>query len=239
MTVSQIVAGSSNIGTITIQRMLGNARHHEYLARFGIGESTSIGLPAEASGRLHPLAEWCETTCGPSTSIGYRVDVTPLQMATVFATIANDGVWVQPSIVSEVIDGSGESSTPERVERTVVSPATARLMRHLLAGVVDSGTGFRAAVPGYTVGGKTGTTKKLIPGVGYSETDRISSFIGIAPIDRPEIVIAVVLDSPNGELVGEDGTVHELEFGGVSAAPVFAEVAQAALHQLGVAPNRR
>lgn len=237
LSVAQIVARSSNIGTIVIQGLLGNERHHDYLARFGIGTATGVGLPAEASGRLHPLADWCLTTCGPSTAIGYRVDVTPLQMAAVFATIANDGVWVQPTIVSEIIDGSGESITPERVERTVVSQGTARLLRHLLAGVVDGGTGFRAEIPGYTVGGKTGTTKKLIPGVGYSDTDRIASFIGIAPIDDPEIVVAVVLDSPAGEIADSLGQVQELEFGGVSAAPVFAEVAEATLHQLGVPPD--
>jgi cell division protein FtsI/penicillin-binding protein 2 len=87
------------------------------------------------------------------------------------------------------------------------------------------------------VGGKTGTTQKLIPGVGYSDTDRIASFIGIAPIDDPEIVVAVVLDSPNGETVDGRGNIQELEFGGVSAAPVFAEVAEATLHQLGVPPD--
>ncbi len=87
------------------------------------------------------------------------------------------------------------------------------------------------------MGGKTGTTEKLIPEVGYSETDRIASFIGIAPIDVPEVVIAVVLDSPHGEVEEDDGTVSRLEFGGVSAAPVFAELAEATLHQLGIAPS--
>jgi cell division protein FtsI/penicillin-binding protein 2 len=110
-------------------------------------------------------------------------------------------------------------------------------MRELLQGVVEQGTGRRAAVEGFAVGGKTGTTEKFLPEEGaYSEEDRIASFIGIAPIDAPEIVIAVVLDSPHGE-VEEDDAIVELQFGGVSAAPVFAKVAEAALQALGVAPD--
>lgn len=238
MNVAEIVARSSNIGTIMVQGELGNEAHFEYLQRFGLGSSPGTDLGGEASGQLHPLDDWCETTCGPSTAIGYRVDVTPLQMASVFATLANDGVWVQPHIVKEVFDGAGESVTPERVERPVLSAKTASTMRQLLRGVVETGTGWRAAVDGYTIGGKTGTTEKLIPGVGYSPTDRISSFIGIAPITAPEVVIAVVLDSPHGELPNPGGgEPYRLEFGGVSAAPIFAEVAEATLHQLGIAPN--
>lgn len=237
MNVAQIVARSSNIGTIMIQDLVGNVRHHDYLTRFGLGSVTGSDLPAEASGRVHPITNWCETTCGPSTAIGYRVDVTPLQMAAVFAAIANDGVWVEPHVVKEIIDGNGDRTTPHRVERPVVSAETAATMRLLLQGVVETGTGSRAQVDGYAVGGKTGTTEKLIPGVGYSSTARIASFIGIAPIDAPEVVIAVVLDSPHGEVDEGGDQPAKLEFGGVSAAPVFAEVAEATLHQLGIAPR--
>ena len=105
----------------------------------------------------------------------------------------------------------------------------------MLQGVVESGTGSLAAIDSYTVGGKTGTTEKFVPGEGYSLEDRIASFIGIAPIDNPRIVVAVVLDSPNGEL--EDGS--DMRFGGVSAAPVFAEVAEAARHRRGLPPDVR
>jgi len=237
MSVAEIVAKSSNIGTIQIQSLLGNELHHEYLDRFGMGEQLDLGLPAVAPGLLHPLSDWCDTTCGPSTSIGYRVDVTPVQMAAVFAAIANDGVWVEPRLVKQVIDGTGTIAEPEHVERPVISQATARVMRELLKGVVAGGTGYRAAVEGYAVGGKTGTTEKLIPGVGYSPTDRIASFIGIAPIDMPEVVIAVVLDSPHGEVALPNGGTTRLEFGGVSAAPLFAELAAVTLHQLGVQPD--
>ena len=98
MSVSEIVAQSSNVGTILIQDLVGNQRHHQYLSAFGLGQVASGDLPAEAAGRLEHFSDWCDTTCGPSTAIGYRVDVTPLQMATVFAAIANDGVWVEPSV---------------------------------------------------------------------------------------------------------------------------------------------
>ncbi len=235
MTVAEIVARSSNIGTILVQDLVGNRRHHQYLSAFGLGRVASGELPAEAPGRLEHFSDWCDTTCGPSTAIGYRVDVTPLQMAAVFAAIANDGVWVEPHVVREVISPDGAREPYEPTERAVISERTARTMRRLLRGVVESGTGWRAAAPSFTVGGKTGTTEKFVPGEGYSEEDRIASFIGIAPINDPRIVVAVVLDSPHGET--EDGS--DLRFGGVSAAPVFAEVAEAALHRLGVPPDVR
>ncbi len=235
MTVSEIVAQSSNVGTILIQDLLGNDQHYRYLAAFGLGAAASGDLPGEASGHLENVRNWCDTTCGPSTAIGYRVDVTPLQMASVFAAIANDGVWVEPHVVREVIRADGTRERFRPTERPVVSAATARVMRLMLQGVVESGTGTLAAIDSYTVGGKTGTTEKFVPGEGYSAEDRIASFIGIAPIDDPRIVVAVVLDAPHGEL--EDGS--DLKFGGVSAAPVFAAVAEAALHRLGVPPDAR
>ena len=236
MTVSEIVARSSNIGTITIQEMLGNEAHHRYLSAFGLGKESSGDLPGEASGLLRPVEEWCDTTCGPSTAIGYRVDVTVLQMAAVFATIGNDGVWIQPHVVAEIIHADGTRETFEPVKRPVLSAATALTMQQLLRGVVESdrGTGWRAAVAGYTVGGKTGTTEKFLPEIGaYSDSDRVASFIGIAPISDPRIAVAVMLDTPSGE----DADGSDMRFGGVSAAPVFAEVAEAALHRLGVAPD--
>lgn len=235
MTVAEIVARSSNVGTILIQAEVGNEVLHRYLQAFGLGQRASGEFPGEASGSLQAPDEWCETTCGPSTAIGYRVGVTPLQMASVFAAIANDGVWVEPHIVREVLHSSGARDVYDPVRRPVISRETAETMRKLLQGVVQQGTGGRAAVPGFTVGGKTGTTEKFVPGQGYSEEDRIASFIGMAPIDDPELVVAVVLDSPRGEL--KDGS--DLKFGGISAAPLFAQVMEAALHRLGEAPDAR
>jgi len=232
MTVGEIVARSSNIGTILIQQLLGNEAHHRYLEAFGLGEKAG-DLPGESAGSLEDAADWCDTTCGPSTAIGYRVGVTPLQMAGVFAAIANDGVWVEPHVVGKIVRADLSTEVVEPDERVVLSPETARIMQQLLRGVVEAhgGTGRLAAVAGYTVGGKTGTTEKYLPDEGaYSETERIASFIGIAPISDPRIVVVVVLDSPRGE----DPNGGDYHFGGVSAAPVFAEVAEAALHDLGI-----
>jgi cell division protein FtsI (penicillin-binding protein 3) len=235
MNVAEIVEQSSNIGTILIQGALGNEKHHDYLQAFGLGAAASGEFPGEASGSLQPAAEWCDTTCGPATAIGYRVGVTPLQMAAVFAPIANDGVWVEPHIIKEIVHSDGTIETYDPVVRPVLSRETAQLMQEMLQGVVENGTGSRAVVAGYTVGGKTGTTEKFIPQVGYSEEDRIASFIGMAPARSPEIVIAVVLDAPKG--LDEEG--KELKFGGVSAAPLFSRITAAALHQLGVEPDAR
>jgi cell division protein FtsI (penicillin-binding protein 3) len=234
MSVADVVAYSSNVGTILIEARIGNAVLHDYLAAFGLGQPTSGELPGEASGLLRPAEEWCATTCGPSTAIGYRVSVTALQMAGVYAALANDGIWVQPHLVREIIDGEGRRENMDPVHRTVVSADAAATMRRLLEGVVERGTGWRAAVEGYSVAGKTGTTEKFLPEEGaYSETDRIASFIGMAPVHDPKVVVAVMLDSPHG--TAEDG--GDYKFGGTSAAPVFAEVAEAALHQLGVSPD--
>jgi cell division protein FtsI (penicillin-binding protein 3) len=234
MSVADIVTKSSNVGTIMIQRSLGNQLHYQYLDAFGLGRPTAIDFTSEASGRLDPISAWTSRTRGPSAAIGYGVGVTPLQMASVFSTIANDGEWVEPHVVAEIIDGDGDRTTTEPRHRPVVSPTTALTLRRMLEGVVSYGTGQRAAIDGFTVGGKTGTTQKFLTEEGrYSEEDTIAWFVGIAPIDEPRVVVAVVIDSPRGEL--ENGT--DLRFGGGSAAPVFAEVAESALHQLGAIPD--
>ncbi len=237
MSVRDIVAKSSNVGTITVQQLLGNELHWEYLNRIGLGRKTTSHIPGEVSGLLHPVKDWCDSVCGPSTGIGYRVNVTLLQMAAVFATVGNDGVWIEPHIIDEEIFPDGTRVTFQPIERPVFSEETARTMRELLAGVVEGGTGRRAAVEGYRVGGKTGTTQKYLEAEGgYSETAVVASFIGIAPIDNPRIVVAVVLDSPSGERIEGDRAVN-LSYGGVSAAPVFAAIVKAAMHGLGVPPG--
>jgi cell division protein FtsI (penicillin-binding protein 3) len=227
LTVTEIVAHSSNLGTILVGELLGVRRMHQYMFAFGQGRPSGIDFPGEAAGVLRAPEEWCETTCLASTSIGYRVSLTPLQVAMVYATIANDGVWVQPHLVREIVDGRGTVEALDPLERRVVSAATARQMRLMLEAVVDRGTGALASTTGYRVGGKTGTTEKYLSETGsYSEEDVVASFIGIAPIDDPRVVVAVVLDSPVTDASGGKG-----------AAPVFAEVVLAALHQLGVPPD--
>jgi cell division protein FtsI (penicillin-binding protein 3) len=227
LTVTGIVAHSSNLGTITLGEMLGARDLHRNLHAFGLGSPSGVDFPGEAGGLLRAPEDWCEANCVASTSIGYGVSVTTLQMAMVYATVANDGVWVQPHLVKEIVDGLGARVPIDPLQRRVVDSDTARAMRLMLEEVVSGGTGGFAAVDGYRVGGKTGTTEKyLIEEQRYSEDDVVASFIGMAPIDQPRIVVAVVLDRPR-----EDAS------GGKGAAPVFAEVTLAALHQLGVPPD--
>ncbi len=235
MTVSDIVAKSSNVGTIKIQRQLGNEAHYRYLDAFGLGRAASIDFAGESTGRLDHVTEWNNAAAGPSAAIGYGVGATPLQMASVYATLANDGEWIEPHIVSEIVASDGERTITEPRRHQVVSVETARTMRTMLRRVVEDGTGFRAAIDEFPVGGKTGTSDKFIVETGkYSETETIAWFIGIAPIDAPEIVVAVVLDAPSGTI---DGGRYDMRFGGTSAAPIFAEIAESALHQLGVSPT--
>lgn len=229
LTVTEIVQFSSNLGTILVGEKLGSRLMHTYMSAFGQGSATGIDFPGEATGVLRPPEEWCITTCLAGTSIGYHVSVTPLQMAMVYATVANDGVWVQPHLVKQIVDSNGARHDPTPLERRVLSVDTAVSMRSMLEAVVESGTGTLAAVPGYRVGGKTGTTEKYLEETRvYSDEAVVASFIGMAPIDAPRVVVAVVLDSPQDDASGGRG-----------AAPVFARVMLAALNQLGVAPDAR
>ncbi len=224
MTVAQIFTKSSNIGTIQIAEKLGEPRLIEYIKAFGLGEKTGIDYSVEAQGILR-FDAGCQT-CWASAAIGYSVAVTPLQMAAAYAAIGNDGVWTTPHIVSSLVDSQGESEVAGIETRRVVSPGTAVLMRNLLASVIDEGTGRNAAVEGYRVGGKTGTANKLGDDGRYTDETR-ASFVGMAPINDPKVVVAVMVDAPS----------HEFRTGGGAAAPVFAEIMEQALHRLGVSPD--
>jgi len=224
MTVEDIFVQSSNVGTINIAEVLGEERMVEYIRAFGLGTPTGIDFGAEATGLLN-FAAGCET-CWASGAIGYSVAVTPLQMAAAYAAIGNDGIWTTPHIVSSTVDAQGSTEVAGIETRSVVSPETAALMRELLAGVVERGTGQNGQVDGYRVGGKTGTANKLGEDGRYVEATR-ASFVGMAPIDDPKVVVAVVIDAPS----------HEYRTGGASAAPVFAQVMEHALHRLGVTPD--
>jgi cell division protein FtsI (penicillin-binding protein 3) len=234
MSVADVLAHSSNTGAINIQRLLGNERHYEYLDAFGLGRPASIDFPGEASGDLPHVGAWC-LTCGPSAAIGYGVSTTALQLASAFGVFANSGEWVEPYVVSEIVHADGTSDLTEPRRHRAISAQTALAMRRMLQRVVDIGTGTRAAVAGYTAAGKTGTTERFdVELQRYSDTDTIVNFVGMAPANDPRIVIAVVLDTPSGEL--EDGTDMRLSAG--SAAPAFAEIAGPVLHVLGVPPDR-
>jgi len=224
LTVAEIFTRSSNVGSIMIAKRLGEDRLVSYIEKFGLGSLTGIDYSAEAPGILR-FEAGCGT-CWASAAIGYSVAVTPLQMAAAYAAIANDGVWTQPHIVSSSVDGDGGAEAAAVETRRVVSEGTALLMRELLASVVDQGTGTNAQVDGYRIGGKTGTANKLDENGRYTSETR-ASFVGLAPIDDPKVVVAVLIDSPR----------RRYRTGGSSAAPVFAQVMEQALHRLGVSPD--
>jgi len=233
MRVADVVAKSSNVGTIHIEQMLGPDLHYEYLTKFGLGGKVGLDVEGERHGSVPPTSEWTATS-GSSIAIGYAVHTTALQMAAVYGTVANDGVWIEPYLVKEIIPPDGNRITTNARTRRVLSGGTAETLRGMLGQVIETGTGSRAALTDYTAGGKTGTSQKFDVEAGVYSVDTYASFIGMAPLDDPRVVVAVVLDSPHGSL--DDGV--SLRLGGASAAPVFAEVAQNALHQLGVAPDR-
>ncbi|MEV4497631.1 penicillin-binding protein 2, partial [Micromonospora arborensis] len=198
MSIPGMLAYSSNVGTITIAEKLGKDRLIDYQKRFGLGKPTGEGMPGEASGRLLPADEWSESSHG-SVPIGHSVDATPLQMAAAYATIANNGTYVQPHLIKEVISPDGKRTpAPAPITRSVLSPQNAAALRTMLEAVttVDHATGLTAAVPGYRVAGKTGTGSRVVNG--KIDTDKVSSFIGMAPAENPRYVIAVFAYAPGG-----------------------------------------
>lgn len=225
MTVADIFTRSSNVGTIRVAETLGQDRLVEYIEAFGLGEETGIDYTVESPGLLR-FDAGCQT-CWASAAIGYSVAVTPLQMAAAYAAIGNDGVWTTPHIVRSTVDAEANETEVAGVEtHQVVSPGTALVMRELLASVVEEGTGRNGAVDGYRVGGKTGTANKLGDDGRYTEETR-ASFVGMAPINDPQVVVAVLVDSPE----------YDYRTGGLAAAPVFSQIMEQALHRLGVSPD--
>lgn len=229
LTVRDCVRLSSNVCTVKIGQDLGKGHLVSYLDAFGYGARTGIDFPGEAKGTVN-LPNGC-STCPASASIGYSLSVSPLQMASVYATIANGGVRLEPRLVTGIVNEYGVAEPPHTPPRRVLSDSTSRLVRLMLKAVVDSGTGTRAAVPGYTVGGKTGTTRKFDYSLGVYTDNYVASFVGMAPIDDPRLVIAVVVDAPRGGASIYDRT------GGAVAAPLFSRVMEGSLHQMGVSPD--
>jgi cell division protein FtsI (penicillin-binding protein 3) len=227
MTLADIIAYSSNVGTIKVAAKLGKHRFYSYLQRFGLTRRTGLGFPGESSGILPPPDRWSGTSMG-TIPLGQGIAVTPLQMATVYATIANRGVWVQPRLVRGTVgpDGKVRPAGPP-MTREVISPQTADTISRMLAYAVRVGTGKEAQIRGFWVAGKTGTARKVNKdGTGYSHK-YVASFIGFAPAANPALVVAAVLDEPS--------TVY----GGIAAAPLFRKVARFALARLRVTPAPR
>jgi cell division protein FtsI (penicillin-binding protein 3) len=226
LTVSGILAKSSDVGAIKIALRLGEDRFYKYIRDFGFGQQTGIELPGETRGLTKPVSRWSKVSIG-AISMGQEIGITPLQLVGLISTIANDGVWVAPRIVAATTE---PRRTPQTVvfqpgnQHRVISPLTAAQMKQMMQGVVLEGTGVKAILEGYSSAGKTGTAQKVDPATGaYSRTKYVASFAGFAPINNPAITVAVILDSPVG--------LHQ---GGQVSAPVFQRVAQQVLEYLHV-----
>jgi cell division protein FtsI (penicillin-binding protein 3) len=229
LTVSDILAQSSDVGAIKVALRLGAPKFYEYIRAFGFGAATGVDLPGESKGLVRRLENWTPVSIG-SISMGQEVGVTPIQLICAVSAIANGGLLYKPHVVEEVKrpDGvlvtpvEGPNGAPE--PRRVIRAETAATLRTLMEGVVLHGTGTRARLDGWTAAGKTGSAQKIDPATGrYSRTQLIASFTGFAPINGPAIAVLVSLDSPVGE--------HE---GGQVAAPVFKRVAEQVLAYLNV-----
>jgi cell division protein FtsI (penicillin-binding protein 3) len=225
-----IIEVSSNIGAAKIALALGARRFHQGLNAFGFGGKTGIDLPGEASGLLAAPAKW-RTIELADHGFGQGVAVTPIQLATAYAAIANGGVVMRPFVVKAAYDATGHEilrRTPQAVRRAV-SPDVAHKVNQLLRGVIDAhdGTGHLAQVADFTVAGKTGTAQMVNPAThSYDPNRLVVSFVGFLPADDPRLVILVVLyDVPRGS------------FGGIVAAPVFSEIASDALRHLDITPS--
>ena len=225
MTVAQILARSSNIGAVTIAEKLGAPTLMNWIGKFGFGKATGLDFPGESPGQVLPLDQWSGSTIG-NVPIGQGIAVTPMQLASAYAAIANGGVWIQPHLVSRV----GGRVVRHIERRRVVSPAVDAELKTMLTGVVDEhgATGNAAQIPGYSVAGKTGTGQ--IPGPhGYSASNGyMASFVGMVPVSHPRLVVLVVVDRPQGAI-----------FGGVVAAPAFAQIAKFDLQYLHVPPDAK
>lgn len=223
LTLAGIFAQSSNTGTVMVGKELPRQVRHDYLRKFGFGERTGVGLPAESAGLLADADAW-DGRSEYAVLFGQAVSVTTLQATQVFQTIANGGVRVEPRLVKGSVDTEGAFHPAAEAGRTrVVSEETAAAVMRMLEGAVHEGTGRRAAVPGYRVAGKTGTAQAFeLDG----SVSHVASFIGVAPAEDPRIVVNVVLYDPKTSI-----------YGGDVAAPVFSEVTEHALRHLGVPPS--
>jgi cell division protein FtsI (penicillin-binding protein 3) len=222
LSVGQILSRSSNVGVVTIAEKLGSSALMNWIAKLGFGSQTGIDFPGESQGQVLPLDKWSGSTIG-NVPIGQGIAVTPVQMAAAYAAIANGGVWVQPHLVEKI----GGRALHDFKRRRIVSPAVNAVLKQMLTNVVDEhgATGNAAQISGYTVGGKTGTAQKPGPN-GYTTGQYVASFVGFVPVAKPRLVVLVTVDNPRGAI-----------FGGVVAAPAFAEIAKFDLQYLGVPPD--
>lgn len=227
LTIAEALAKSSNVAAIKLGIRVGDETMYDYIKRFGFGSRTGIELPGETGGILRKVERWHPSSIG-SIAIGQEIGVTPVQMVAAFGALANDGVRVAPHLIREVRNAEGTvvyRAQPEH--RRVISAETATALRGMLEGVTLRGTAKQAQLDGYSAAGKTGTAQKIDPRTrSYSATKFVGSFVGFAPVNNPQVVIIVVIDEPAGAYHGGD-----------VAAPIFREVAEQILPNLGVMPD--
>lgn len=229
LTFREIIEQSSNIGTIRIAERLGKERLYTYLRKFGYGTPPGTGFPGESSGLLAEPDQWSATSL-PTISIGQGVSASLLQVAAALNTVASGGTYLQPTLVRGTVGEDGRLYPADKpASRRVVSEETAKTLGKMLVGVVEDelGTCELCAVPGYSVGGKTGTAQK--PSMvrrGYEAGAYVGSFVGFAPAEDPAVVVAVSLDEP-----------RPVYYGGLTAGPTFAKIMEFALNHRRVPPS--
>jgi cell division protein FtsI (penicillin-binding protein 3) len=228
LSAADVFKHSSNIGTIKIARRITKTALYDNLVRFGFGRRPGVGLPWESAGTLHPVRRWGDIEFA-THAFGHGMTVTPLQLVTGFAAVASGGVYHPPRLALKVVQPDGrEEAAPAaaRAPERIISESAARTLLKIMQGVTDKdATGKLAAIDGYPVAGKTGTALKVVGGR-YDYQKYVASFVGIVPANDPRLVIGVMVDEPQ--------PVH---FGGQVSAPVFKEIAEAALRYLGVPPS--
>jgi cell division protein FtsI/penicillin-binding protein 2 len=227
--VSEIVAKSSNRGAAHLGVLLGADRMYRYCAAYGFGQPTGFALTGEVAGMLHPVKSWDGLTMS-RLPMGHAVGVTPLQIHYAMATIANDGVLMRPQVVRRIADQDGGTIVEYSpiARRRVIRADTAKLVAHLLTRVVSSeGTAPKAAIDGFEVAGKTGTTQKIIDGH-YSTTHHVGSFVGFFPASKPRLAISVIID---------DARLNGIAYGSTVAAPTFKSIAEQLTQYLGISPT--
>jgi len=223
LTTAQILAQSSNIGADLIAAKVGRTRFDHWVRTFGFGKPTGIDLAGEESGIVPQLQQYSGSTMG-NLPIGQGLAVTPMQMAAAYSAIANGGILRPPHI----IERQGDRTMPIPRGRRIIKPAVAAQLRSMLVGVLGpGGTASEASIPGYNLAGKTGTAQKPDPiHGGYSDTKFVASFVGFAPANDPRLLVAVMVDEPQGEI-----------YGGLVAAPAFQAITSFALPYLGIPPS--
>jgi cell division protein FtsI (penicillin-binding protein 3) len=234
--VKDVIKYSSNIGTAKIALLMGEPMLYDSLKAFHFGEKLGVDIPGEETGIVNPLKNWSKISI-TRLGMGHEIATTSLQIVSMISAIAYNGVQMQPFLIKKVVAADGtvlEENKPQEIGRPI-SPPSARRMQKLLGRVTEEGgTGTKARVDDYAVGGKTGTAQKINPAGGYFQKNFTSSFVGFLPVDNPEIAIIVVADDPG--TFTDDGRKIGY-YGGTVCAPAFREIAEFAVCYLRIAPE--